>query len=166
MKRIHRFIEETSNPEPLCVHEFLERLRDLDYRIEFSENGGEDSVKVLTMHSSKGLEYPVVILDNLNAPFRAVDSGEILIEETYGLAPRAFDENKMTKTETLLRRLQREKEQENSTADELNLYYVALTRAKYALHLIFKKSSVLPDTRYARSFADFTDLKQFFRLKE
>ena len=157
LKRIHRFIEEANNPQPLCVHEFLARLRDLDYKIEFSENGGGNSVKVLTMHSSKGLEYPVVILDDLSALFRGADHDEVLLEEEFGIAPRAHDEEKMTKSSTLLRRLCGERELQRSIADELNLYYVALTRAKYALHMIFKGKSVLPDVKYARSFADFTD---------
>ncbi len=157
LRRIHRFIEETANPEPLCVHEFLTRLRDLDYTIEYSENGGENSVKVLTMHSSKGLEYPVVILDDLSAPFRGADHDEILLEEKYGIAPRAFNEAQMLKKPTLLRRLCEYRQTESAALDDLNLYYVALTRAKYALHMVFKKPSVMQDVRYARSFADFTD---------
>jgi len=157
LKRIHRFIEETASPESLCVHMFLDRLRDLDYTIEFSENGGEDSVKVLTMHSSKGLEYPVVIVDNLSALFRGVDHDEVLVEEKYGLAPRAFHQEKMTKSSTVLRRLYEMKETESGVADELNLYYVALTRAKHTLHLLFEERNVMPNTKYAKSYADFTD---------
>lgn len=157
LKRIHRFIEETSVEEPLSVHAFLQRLRNLDYKIPFNENAGEDSVKVLTMHSSKGLEYPIVILDDLNAAFKGADKDEAMIEETYGLAPRAFNSENMTRRETLLRRLHEQKQVENSVADELNLYYVALTRAKDTLHLLFKKPSAFPDVKYAKSFADFTD---------
>ncbi len=157
IKRIHRFIEEALTPEPLCVHAFLERLRDLDYKIEYSENGGEESVKVLTMHSSKGLEFPIVILDNLSAPFRGVDRDEVYVEEKYGLAPYAFDPDKMTKSSTLLRRLHEQKEAESSTADDLNLYYVALTRAKFGLHMIFDERTAMADVKYARSFAEFTD---------
>ncbi|MBO5481432.1 MAG: UvrD-helicase domain-containing protein [Clostridia bacterium] len=157
LKRIHRFIEETSAEEPLTVHAFLKRLRDLDYTIPFNENGGDNSVKVLTMHSSKGLEYPVVIVDNLNAPFKGADREECLLEERYGIAPRAFDSNKMLKRETLLRRLHEEKQTQASTLDELNLYYVALTRAKDKLHMVAKKRSAFADVKYAKSFADFTD---------
>ena len=157
LKRMHRFIEETNNPEPLGLHAFLARLRDLSYKIEYSENGGEDAIKVLTMHSSKGLEYPVVIIDDLNAPFRGADHDEVLMEEKYGVAPRAFDSEKMLKRSTLLRRLCEHKQVEESVKDELNLYYVALTRAKFALHLVFSKKPIAPDVRYAHSFADFTD---------
>ena len=157
LKRIHRFIEEAVTPEPLSVHAFLDRLRNLDYKIEYSENGGEDSVKVLTMHSSKGLEYPIVILDNLSAQFRGVGHDDVFVEEKYGLAPRAFDTEKMTYSATLLRRLHERREIESSIADELNLYYVALTRAKYGLHMIFENRTSMADARYANSFADFTD---------
>lgn len=166
MRRIHRFIEEAGRVETPSAHAFLQRLKDLDYKIECNENGGEDSVKVLTMHSSKGLEYPVVIVDNLNAPFRGVDKDDVLVEENYGLAPKAFDTEKMIKSETLLRRLHEKRESESSVADELNLFYVALTRAKYALHMVLKERSVLPDVRYARSFADFADFSVWEKYVE
>jgi ATP-dependent exoDNAse (exonuclease V) beta subunit len=71
----------------------------------------------------------------------------------------------MLKRETLLRRLHVEKETEDSIQDELNLYYVALTRAKYALHLIAKDLDTLQDVRYARSFADFTDFSVWEEFK-
>ncbi len=157
LRRLRRFIEETNTPEPLSVHAFLNRLRDLEYKIEYSENGGEDSVKVMTMHSSKGLEFPVVILDDMSAPFHGVDADEVFVQEEYGLAPRAFDENNMTKAPTLLRRLYEVQEGESAVADGLNLYYVALTRAKYALHMLFTERSVMSDVKYAKSYADLTD---------
>ncbi len=158
LKRIHRFIEEATTPEPLCVHEFLDRLRDLNYEIDYSENGGENSVKVLTMHSSKGLEYPIVVLDNLSESFtRRGAPDEVYVEEKYGLAPFAFNGQRMTKSVTVLRRLHERREGESSRSDSLNLYYVALTRAKYGLHMIFKDRTLMADVKYAQSFADFTD---------
>ncbi len=157
IKRVHRFLEEATLPTPLSVHEFLEKLREMDYEIEYNEGGGEDAVKVMTMHSSKGLEYPIVILDNLSGSFHGVDHDEVFVEEKFGLAPRAFYHENMTKTSTLLRRLHEWKEQESATADALNLYYVALTRAKYGLHLIFDEKTPMADVKYAKSFAEFTD---------
>ena len=157
LRRINRFIEETNVEKPLSLHAFLAHLRNINYEILYSENGGEDSVKVMTMHSSKGLEYPVVILNDLSASFKSVDTDEVLLEENYGIAPNAFNENTMTKNSTLLRLLCKLKTQENSIADELNLYYVALTRAKYSLHVIFQEPTPVADVKYAKSFADFTN---------
>lgn len=157
LKRIRRFLEESCVPEPLCVYDFLQRLKNLEYDIKFIENGGEGAVHVLTMHASKGLEYPIVILDNLNEPFHGADRAAVLIEENYGLAPLSYDPQTMTYRPTLLRRLCQIKKTRAEIADELNLYYVALTRAQYGLHALFSKRTAMPDVRYAGSFADFTD---------
>ncbi len=157
LKRIRRFIEEASAFDGVSVHDFLEHLRNLDYKIEYSENGGEDSIKVMTMHASKGLEFPIVLLANLSQSFRGVDSPDVCVEEKYGLAPRAFNQEKMLRYPTMLRRLYEVKEGKSSLADELNLYYVALTRAERTLHLFFNEIAVMPDVKYARSFAEFTD---------
>ncbi len=157
LKRIRRFLEEASSFDGYSVHEFLAHLRNLDYRVDYSENGGENSVKVLTMHSSKGLEFPIVILANLSESFRGGDSVDVYAEEKYGLAPRAFDSEKMLRYSTVLRRLFEVREAQSSRADELNLYYVALTRAEQKLHLIFDERPPVTDVKYARSFAELTD---------
>ncbi len=157
LKRIRRFLEEASSFDGDSVHDFLEYLRNLDYKIDYSEDGGEDSIKVMTMHSSKGLEFPIVLLANLSHPFRTVTPPEVCVEERYGLATHAFEREKMLRHSTLLRRLYEVKEGKNSLMDELNLYYVALTRAEKTLHLFFNERSVMPDVKYARSFAEFTD---------
>ena len=79
------------------------------------------------------------------------------VEEKYGLAPFAFNGERMIKSGTVLRRLHERREGESSRSDSLNLYYVALTRAKYGLHMIFKDRTLMADVKYAQSFADFTD---------
>ena len=167
VKRIRRFIEEANNFDGYCVHDFLDHLRNLEYRIDYSENGGEDSVKILTMHSSKGLEYPIVILPNLNQAFRGGTIPDVYAEEKYGLAPRSFDTQKLLQAPNLLRQLYENKAAKDSIADELNLYYVALTRAERTLHLLFNESCPVPDVKYAKSFAEMTDFsvwEKYFEL--
>lgn len=159
LKRIRRFIEEASAFDGYCVHDFLEYLRNLNYRIDYCENGGEDSVKILTIHASKGLEYPIVLLPNLNQNFKGGMTPDVYVEEKYGLAPRSFDTENMIHSSNLLRRLHEKKEGENAIADELNLYYVALTRAERALHLIFSNSTPIADVKYAKSYAEMTDFE-------
>lgn len=159
LKRIRRFLEEASNFDGYCVHDFLEHLRNLDYKIDYAENGGEDSIKILTMHASKGLEYPIVLLPNLNLSFKGGQTPDVYVEEEYGLAPRAMDVEKMVQSPNLLRQLHETKSEKNALADELNLYYVALTRAERTLHLIFTESVPLADVKYAKNFAEMTDFK-------
>lgn len=109
------------------------------------------------MHASKGLEYPVVILDDLSVLFHGADRDEVLFDEEFGLAPRCYRRENMTVCGTLLRRLCEKKGEEDSVKDELNLFYVAMTRAKYGLHMMFTGRPPAPDARYARSCADFVD---------
>ena len=63
----------------------------------------------------------------------------------------------MVHSHTLLTRLCGKRQVAEEVKDEMNLFYVALTRAKYALHPIFSDVPVMPDVKYARSFADFVD---------
>ncbi|MBQ4268462.1 MAG: UvrD-helicase domain-containing protein [Clostridia bacterium] len=157
LKRIRRFIDEANSPEPLCVHDFLDKLADLEYKIEYNENGGENSVHLMTMHSSKGLEYPVVIINDLNESFGSDKDRRVYVNEKYGLAPQAFDRENMLYSSTVTRLLHEKESALSSVADELNIYYVALTRAKYALHVMLKNKTPIMDAKYAKTQADFTD---------
>lgn len=165
LKRIHRFIEETRSPEPLDVHDFLQRLKMLDYTVKYCENGGENAVRVMTMHASKGLEFPVVIASNLSRGFREGERDEVWFVDGYGLAPRAYDTDKMVRSSTVLRLLHKRREALECVRDELNVYYVALTRAQYALHMIFDEESEGADIRYGKSYEDITDFSIWEKYK-
>ncbi len=165
LKRIHRLIEETQVPEALDVHGFLLRLQMLDYDLPYCENGGENSVKVMTMHASKGLEFPVVILANLNRDFTKGQNNEVDYVEGFGLAPNAFDLSNMTYTSTVLRLLASRRGALERVRDEMNLYYVALTRAKYVLHVIFEKEVSTTDVFYGKSYAELTDFETWEKYK-
>lgn len=94
-----------------------------------------DAVTLTTIHKSKGLEYPVVIAPNIQKKFRYTVRS-VSADRDLGLAMRHYDFADKTispslaalAVETSLRR--REKE------EELRLFYVLLTRAKYSLSLI------------------------------
>ncbi|MBQ5926747.1 MAG: UvrD-helicase domain-containing protein, partial [Clostridia bacterium] len=166
LKRIHYFISQTAQSEQLSVHEFLDLLRSLDYRMPYSESGGENAVKIMTMHASKGLEYPVVILDDLSRTFKGEEDRFLHFDEQFGLATKCYDKSTMTQSNTLLWRLCKERENAEEVKNELNLFYVATTRAKYALHMVYGESAVACDVKYARSYADFTDFTKWEKYIE
>lgn len=155
-EKAHYFLSFASDPEPLSVHEFLAKLKLMKGEIFYEENAGENVVKILTMHSSKGLEYPVVILGDACDPFRGKnDRGEFSADSELGVAARRYDVKNMVKRETLLRDLIEEKKIAAERADELNVFYVALTRAKFALHVVFGKTPPPMNVLYANTYAEF-----------
>ncbi len=153
LRRVRRLSLEATG----TVNEFLRRLKATQYRVDYSEGGGEEAVKVLTMHSVKGLEYPVVILASLDKPFHGPDRDDVLYTDKFSFAPKSYDlENKIV-YETVLRRasaLYMEKEERKG---ELNLFYVAMTRAKYRLHMLFDGSEGALAPQFAKRFSDFID---------
>lgn len=66
-----------------------------------------------------------------------------------------YDVKNMVKRETLLRDLIEEKKIAAERADELNVFYVALTRAKFALHVVFGKEPPPMNVLYADTYAEF-----------
>ncbi|MDD6995199.1 MAG: UvrD-helicase domain-containing protein [Candidatus Borkfalkiaceae bacterium] len=156
LKRLHYFSSLSLDPQPLSVHEFLAKLRLMKGNTLYAQNAGENVVHVMTMHNSKGLEYPVVIVADVCDPFRGKnDRGEFVTDETLGAATKFYDVQKRVQRETLLRELIFEKKSEQERADELNIFYVALTRAKYALHVVFGKVPPAMNVPYAGCYAEF-----------
>lgn len=143
------------------VHAFLSNLKAANYRVDFSESGGENAVKVLTMHASKGLEYPVVILANLDTAFRGAEREEIIWTKKFLAAPHSYDSEKKHVFETVLRKASLLIEDEEDRKGERNLLYVAMTRARYRLHLLFDEKDGGGSPLYAEKLSDFFDLSRF-----
>lgn len=96
-------------------------------------NGG-DGVRILSIHGSKGLEYPVVAVAGLGKKFNQMDmSADMLFHRTLGLGPKGLDSERRIRYSTLPRWAVREKLEEELRGEELRLLYVALTRAKEKL---------------------------------
>lgn len=136
-KRVQKFLAETiSAGKVLSVKEFLALVDDKDKTFDLSEIAEEDTVRVMTMHASKGLEFPVVIVCGLERNIRVEDDKDIcFFDSKYGFAIKLFDTQKRTTAETLLRGIIKEKSREDGVKEELRLFYVATTRATYSLHL-------------------------------
>ncbi|MGN1061636.1 MAG: UvrD-helicase domain-containing protein, partial [Candidatus Scatosoma sp.] len=161
LKRLHYFSSLSYDPLPLSVHEFLVKLRLMKGKMLYAQNAGENVVRVMTMHNSKGLEYPVVIVADVCDPFRGKPGGvksgrdEFAADETLGAATKFYDVQNMVKRETLMRELISEKKHEQERADELNIFYVALTRAKFSLHVVFGSVPPVMNVPYAKCYAEF-----------
>jgi ATP-dependent helicase/nuclease subunit A len=96
-----------------------------------------DAVRLLTMHKSKGLEFPVVVVAGLGSPFNFRDlSDRVLVSHRYGLCPKVYPPAADGAYPSLAHWLAQRHERAEGLGEELRLLYVALTRARDTLILV------------------------------
>ena len=142
----------------MTVKEFLLRVETCPEAFGLSPFVSENTVKVMTIHASKGLEFPVVITCGLERSFNTDDDyGDILFSRNYGYAVNYYDDQKRAKGETILRGIIREEKRLERIKEEMRLFYVAATRATNALHLTFWAKNDLRRSEFhgADKFLDF-----------
>ena len=121
------------------LNRYLEYVENYAQDAEFSTslNASPDSVKLGTIHSSKGLEYPIVFLVNCGKSFSiATFREEILKDKDLGLGINTFDLDNYEKLSNIARNAIALNLRKQEKAEELRLLYVALTRAKNNLIII------------------------------
>ncbi len=124
------------------LHQFLRYVeRQKDLQLDVGEapllSDGSDVVRIGTLHSSKGLEYPVVFLAGLGKQFNETDLGSwALIHSSYGMALLSSDREAYMKCGNLWRRFVSEELRRDGRAEELRLLYVGMTRAEEQLILV------------------------------
>ncbi|MBQ2753688.1 MAG: PD-(D/E)XK nuclease family protein, partial [Firmicutes bacterium] len=102
-----------------------------------TDAGEENSVSLMTVHKSKGLEYPVVFVAGLGKQFNKRDATKnVLMHQTLGFGIKKFDYKKRVVYETAARRLISETITREGLSEELRILYVALTRARDKLFLV------------------------------
>ena len=97
------------------------------------DNTGADAVTVMTMHSSKGLEFPVVILAELNHGFVSDTSEKVLLHPKYGYVQKRFDAANSVSYNTMPYEALSLEIKRGEMSEELRILYVALTRARQKL---------------------------------
>ena len=117
---------------------FIENVKkgssDLGSAKLISEN--EDVVRIMSIHKSKGLEFPVVFLASTGSSFNMMDlNKDILLHQEYGIGAKFIDYDRQIKYDTLTKKALREKILEENLAEEMRVLYVALTRAKEKLFI-------------------------------
>ena len=117
---------------------YIEQMK--EYQIDYGEADilGEaaNAVRVMSIHKSKGLEFPVVIVCGMGKGFNMQDTtGELVVHPDLGAGIRAVDLERRTQTSTIVRNLIQTETQMENLGEELRVLYVALTRAKEKLIL-------------------------------
>jgi len=115
---------------------YIEQLK--KYAVDFGEavilGEHEDTVRVMSIHKSKGLEYPVVFVSGMGKSFNHQDArASLILHSDYGFGPDAIDLELRTKCPTLIKKVMAKKTVLENLGEELRVLYVALTRAKEKL---------------------------------
>lgn len=118
--------------------QYMERL--FKYEIDFGEadapGSKENCVHIMSIHKSKGLEFPIVFVSGLAKQFNQMDLHEWLISDTeYGLSMEWIDPKRRLRGTTIAREAMRQHLKLDMIGEELRVLYVAMTRAKEKLIL-------------------------------
>ena len=99
--------------------------------------GGEaGGVRILSIHKSKGLEFPVVLVCGLDRQFNEADSkATVLFHPELGLGPKRVDRERGVRYATIARDAVALRLRRQLRAEEMRLLYVAMTRAEHKLIL-------------------------------
>ena len=118
---------------------FIERMRESGKDLGTARALGEqeDVVRIMTIHSSKGLEFPIVFVAGLSRKFNMQDlHANVLFHKDYGIGTKYIDVKKRIAYPTLLQLAIKEKLHDELLAEEMRILYVAMTRAREKLYLI------------------------------
>lgn len=127
--------------------QFIRQMRDRDTDLAAARTLGEqeDVVRVMTVHKSKGLEFPVVILADLGKAFNMQDTrSDLLIHRTLGLGLFKSESDGVIawRCPTLARQAVASRLRRECKAEELRALYVAMTRAREKLILVASVASL------------------------
>lgn len=138
---------------------FLEdlRKRDTDLSVARTLGASEDVVRIMSIHKSKGLEFPVVIVADIAKGFNQLDArGTFLLHKELGIGPRLVERSTVGRQmyDTLPYQAIGARIVSETKAEEMRVLYVAMTRAREKLILTGTLSAAKWEkqaARYARS---------------
>lgn len=111
---------------------------DIKYTIH---SGVSNSVKIMTIHKSKGLEFPICYFSGLYKPFNISDIKEkFTYSNKYGIITPYFDEGV---GETIYKHLLKNDYLKEEISEKIRLFYVALTRAKEKMILVMPYEEIV-----------------------
>ncbi|TVP84371.1 MAG: helicase-exonuclease AddAB subunit AddA [Alkalicoccus sp.] len=133
-----RAYEQTSFRGLFRFLRFVERMKERGDDLGKARAVGEqeDVVRMMTIHKSKGLEFPVVILAGMNKQFNMMDlNNSYLKHKELGFAARYIDPTNRVSYPTLYYYVMKERLRREMLAEEMRILYVGMTRAEEKLIL-------------------------------
>ena len=127
--------------------------KDMDSAKIIGEN--DDVIRIMSIHKSKGLEFPVVFLSGTGKQFNMQDlNNKILLHPEIGIGVKYIDYDRQIKYDTISKLALREKLLEENLSEEMRILYVALTRAKEKIYVTGVKKDFKKDKEKMQELVD------------
>ncbi len=132
-------IEKAAAFEKTSYHGLYHFIRYIDHMNKYDLDLGEpetvseqeNAVRLMTIHKSKGLEFPIVFVAGMGKKINLTDASKTMIfHPSYGVALKYFDPVRRVKKDTLIHRAFSLEMKKENLGEELRVLYVALTRAR------------------------------------
>lgn len=138
------YAEQFSLDGTLSLSSFLRRIEKLSSGLKAaSVSSGTDSVRIMSIHASKGLQFPICIVADTGSPFNDSEAHQSAVYSTeLGLGFKYFDEQEKTKLTTVAREVMLDSARAVCREEELRLLYVAMTRTQDRLVFIGAVSDI------------------------
>ena len=158
IKRINYLLELSKNVENLgfSINDFsnyLNEMIDSDQEIKYKEGKSNSiSVKIMNIHKSKGLEFPICYFAGFPKTFNISDlKNKFMFDNKYGILTPFYKEGI---GETFVKTLVKNNYYLNEVAEKIRLFYVALTRAKEKMIMVMPN---IEDKKYVKDEISFMD---------
>ena len=147
------------------LFKFLRYIENLKkYDVDFGEASGSsysDAVRIMSIHHSKGLEFPVVFVSTLRRDFNRSDSrAAMLFDDELGIGADLMIRDRNLKIRTLIKKVIARRKNLQLVSEEMRVLYVAMTRAENKLIITAgknKKGTAKTDPAEAGTLADLMD---------
>lgn len=141
---VEMFVQKTVDFERTSYHGLFHFLRYMEqlkkYEVDFGEAATltetADVVRIMTIHKSKGLEFPVCFVAGMDKKYNLRDTSDsVLLDADWGVAANRISPQKRTVGKTMRKMVFSNKMKRDSLGEELRVLYVAMTRAREKLIL-------------------------------
>lgn len=143
------------------------------YEVDFGEantlDENDDAVRIMSIHKSKGLEFPVCYLCGMSKKFNLQDArASVVTDVDYGIGVDIIDPVRRTKCKSLFKNFLTMKKQNETLEEEMRLFYVAMTRAKEKLIMttVVKEGDFYDDNVMLSKATSYLDFYRYADGKE
>ncbi len=116
---------------------YINEIRESEKSFSDDSDGlGGEGVRIMTVHASKGLEFPVCFVSGCGRQMKPLElKKELVFDSKIGFSPKFFEKEKLVRAENPVRLAIAKSIEQQSRREELRVLYVALTRARERLYV-------------------------------